>query len=193
MTAPRTCRVCGQPLTGDVRWCLRCYEPSRELTPRAAVWQPGEFVDNPVHAGGPIPHWSRWEGSSTTFGPLGRIVATALFLLTIPLAASVGAFLYLLFLPVTAYALLPAIWAKGYVIPGAEAPAPPARRIERPGAHPVPPMTKPMLMWRGTWISIVFVGCLLFAYAPSVEVKTIVLAAGVLTGLFFFWRGYLSR
>ena len=39
MTAPRTCRACGAPIAGNVRWCLRCYEPARELTPRASVWE----------------------------------------------------------------------------------------------------------------------------------------------------------
>ena len=51
MTAPRTCRACGAPLAGNVRWCLRCYEPARELTPRASVWEPGTFVDAPIVRG----------------------------------------------------------------------------------------------------------------------------------------------
>ena len=76
MTAPRVCRACGAPLTGDVRWCLRCYEPARELTPRAAVWDPGTFVDAPTVRGPSVPHWSRWEKTSTTFGPIGRVAWT---------------------------------------------------------------------------------------------------------------------
>ena len=84
MTAPRTCRACGAPLHGDVRWCLHCYEPARELTPRAAVWAQGEFVDNPIHTGGPVPHWSRWEKTATTFGPWGRIGLSVCYDLRFP-------------------------------------------------------------------------------------------------------------
>ena len=86
MTAPRTCRACGAALPGEVRWCLLCYEPVRELTPRERVWAPREFVDNPIHTGGSIPHWSRWEKSPTTFGPLGWIALTVAFFLTLPIA-----------------------------------------------------------------------------------------------------------
>ena len=124
MTAPRTCRACGAPLHGDVRWCLRCYEPARELTPRAAVWAPGKFVDNPIHSSGPVPHWSRWEKTATTFGPVGRVIATVVAVLWV-LGAAGGSPLTLIFvLPVVGVGLR-AIWAKGWVVPGVEAASPP--------------------------------------------------------------------
>ena len=76
MTAPRICRACGTPSSGNVRWCLRCYEPARELTPRAPIWGEGSFVDVSIVRGRSVPHWSRWEKTSTTLGPVGRTAWT---------------------------------------------------------------------------------------------------------------------
>ena len=73
VTASRTCRSCGAELPGVVRWCTRCYEPVRELTPREPVWAAGEFVDQPIVRSGAVPHWSRWEKSATTFGPSSTV------------------------------------------------------------------------------------------------------------------------
>jgi hypothetical protein len=100
-----------------VRWCLRCYEPSRELTPREPHWLDGEFVDKPMHLGGHARHWSRWDKSATTLGPWGRIGLTVTLFATLPFAASVGMLLYLLWFPVIAVVALRGIWAKGWVIP----------------------------------------------------------------------------
>ncbi len=192
MTAPRICRSCGAALPGNVRWCLQCYEPTRELTPRAATWAPGEFVDNPIHRSGLVPHWSRWEKSPTTMGPVGRIVATIVFLLTVPGAMSSGGFLYVLFFPVTAAVVLPAIWAKGWIVPGDTDDVRPAT-ADKPDPHPEPPMTKGMLVWRGIWIAGVFAACLIFAYSPSMEARAGVLALAALIGIVAFWRSFFVR
>src|SRR6266540_2903984 len=72
VTASRNCSRCGMPLPSDVRWCGQCLQSVRELTPRAPVHR-GDFVDVPHHTGPNVPHWSRWEASATTFGPVGRI------------------------------------------------------------------------------------------------------------------------
>jgi len=124
MTAPRTCRACGAPLHGDVRWCLHCYEPARELTPRAAVWAQGEFVDNPIHTGGPVPHWSRWEKTATTFGPVGRVIATVVAALWV-LGAAGGSPLTLIFVLPVVGVVIRAIWAKGWAVPYVEVVSPP--------------------------------------------------------------------
>jgi hypothetical protein len=102
-----------------VRWCTQCHEPVRELTPRERVWRDGEFVDQPVHTGGAVPHWSRWEGTATTLGPWGRIVLTIALLATLPLAGVFGMFMYVIWFPVIAVVGLRGIWAKGWVVPGA--------------------------------------------------------------------------
>jgi hypothetical protein len=117
MTAPRTCRACGAPLAGNVRWCLRCYEPARELTRRASVWEPGTFVEAPIVRGASVPHWSRWEKTSTTFGPIGRIAWSGVVAAFV-LSSLLGNPLLLLFeLPVAAV-VLHSIWARGWVVPG---------------------------------------------------------------------------
>jgi hypothetical protein len=132
MTAPRSCSTCGNQLSGDVRWCLRCYTAARELTPRAPVWAPGEFVDNPTHTGGHAPRWSRWEKSATTLGPRGRIGLTVALFATVPFAASVGMFLYLLWFPVIAVVVLRGVWAKGWMVPD-DGP----RDVDRPAPAPM--------------------------------------------------------
>ncbi len=117
MTAPRTCRSCGAALPGDVRWCLRCLEPARELTPREPQWQPGEFVDNPIHEGRTVAHWSRWERSATTLGPVGRTVATVVTILW-ALSCAVASPLTMIFVLPVIGLVLHEIWQPGWVVPG---------------------------------------------------------------------------
>ncbi len=125
-------------------------------------------------------------------GPVGRIVATIVFLLTVPGAMSSGAFLYVICFPATAYVVLPAIWAKGWVVPGDTEPVRPATP-DRPDPHPEPPMAKAMLAWRCVWIAGVFAACLIFAYSPSAEAKAGVLALAALIGIVAFWRSFFVR
>lgn len=80
MTAPRTCRACGTALSPDVRWCLRCYEPVRELAPRAPQLPPLPSVFEPKHES----EMSRWKAGATTFGPVGRLVVTGIVVLMAP-------------------------------------------------------------------------------------------------------------
>src|SRR5262245_37696280 len=123
MTASRVCRACGADLAGNVRWCLRCHEPVRELTPREPVWRDGEFVDQPVHTGGAVPHWSRWEKSATTFGPAGRLTITVVAVLWL-LSAAIRSPLTLLFVLPLMIALIRSVWQRGWVVPShAAAPA----------------------------------------------------------------------
>jgi hypothetical protein len=177
MTAPRTCRACGAPLHGDVRWCLRCYQPARELTARAAVWAPGEFVDNPVHTGGPVPHWSRWEKSATTFGPAGRVIATVVAALCV-LGAAGGSPLTLIFVLPVGGMVLRAIWMKGWVVPGVEA---------------APPPSAPVSSWlwdRSEFVrtlmlaAVTLTGIGLLMYSPDPVVRFVVIATGVVVGCF---------
>jgi len=79
MTAPRMCRKCGAELPGHVMWCLRCYEPVRHLTPRESAPPGVVFVSR-----GPQHRTSRWRAGPTTFGPVGRILITALLLALFP-------------------------------------------------------------------------------------------------------------
>ncbi|GIV00599.1 MAG: hypothetical protein KatS3mg014_2214 [Actinomycetota bacterium] len=86
VTAPRNCRACGAPLAGDVRWCLRCYEPVRELSPRPPQLPPLPAVREPS----PEPRTSRFRAGPTTLGPVGRILATLVVALFAPWRGLVG-------------------------------------------------------------------------------------------------------
>jgi hypothetical protein len=56
-------------------WCLRCYEPVRQLTPRPPQLPTIHFLEPED------PHpTSRWLRGPTTFGPLGRLAITAVVL-----------------------------------------------------------------------------------------------------------------
>jgi hypothetical protein len=140
----------------------------RELTPREPVWASGEFVDRPVHLGGAVPRWSRWEKTATTLGPRGRIGLTAALFATVPFAASVGMFLYLLWFPVIAVVVLRGIWAKGWMVPD-----------DRRRDHD-PPTPAPMSAW---------------LWDRSEFLHTLALAAflGVVLGALFWSRSDVVR
>ncbi len=72
MTAPRNCGSCGANLPTDVRWCLQCYEPVRHLSPREPQIPTVHFIHSSQE-----PKATRWRAGPTTFGPVGRIVLTA--------------------------------------------------------------------------------------------------------------------
>ncbi|MFL5791157.1 MAG: hypothetical protein ACJ76A_06595 [Actinomycetota bacterium] len=128
MTASRTCRACGAKLPGDVRSCGQCHEPVRELTPREPIWHDGEFVDQPIHTGGAIPHWSRWEKSATTFGPVGRLAITTIAVLWVA-SAAVRSPLTIVFVLPLVVALIRSVWQRGWVVPD------PAARRDRDGSR----------------------------------------------------------
>src|SRR6185503_15815223 len=92
MTASRTCRACGAGLPGEVMWCLRCYEPVRQLTPR----DPGEPTVTFLRDHDDGPERSRWKGGVNTFGPFGRVLVTVLVLLMAPLSLSLVSIVVLL-------------------------------------------------------------------------------------------------
>lgn len=146
MPASRSCSSCGAPLPGDVRWCLRCHEPVRELMPRAPLHDGPHAVGMPIATGGNAPHWSRWERTATTFGPVGRLAWTAAFVASVLVAGANGVLVYVLMSPVVGWVLLSAIWAKGWVVPGEPHTVPPPDTP--PEVAPTPPPTKAMVVWR---------------------------------------------
>jgi hypothetical protein len=113
MTAARTCRACGAELTGDVMWCVRCYEPVRHLTPRAP-----ELASAPRLARGDLRPRSRWRGGTTTFGPIGRIAITIGVLLFFPWGTIGNPITLVVYLPVyllLAAAVLRSTWKRDLV------------------------------------------------------------------------------
>jgi hypothetical protein len=144
----------------------------------------------PIATGGHAPHWSRWEKSATTFGPVGRIGWTVAFVASVLVAGSNGMIIYVLMAPVVGWVLLPAIWAKGWIIPD-EPDTPPLPETPRPEVA-TPPPTKAMVAWRIAWWAAASAALLTSVYGP-VEAKAVVLSGATLAGLYAFWRGYLTR
>jgi hypothetical protein len=75
-----------------------------------------------------------------------------------------------------AYVVIPAIWAKGWIIPGVAETAVRRATTTKPDPHPDPPMSKAMLVWRCVWTAGVLAACLIFAYSPSNTAKAAIFA-----------------
>jgi hypothetical protein len=187
MTAPRRCRACGSPLDGDVRWCLRCYEPSRELTPRAAVWNPGTFVDTPTVAGPSVAHWSRWEKTTTTFGPIGRVAWTCVVVSFLASALTRSPFMLLFELP-AAVIVIRALWSRGWVVPSDAADATRLRDAipaEPASSWPLDLADIKQTVWL-TVAGLLVMGTIM--YGPPVA-KFIAIVAGIAGSCVAFVRG----
>jgi hypothetical protein len=114
MPIGRNCRSCGAALPADLGWCAVCYTPVTPHAVRPPLHQAGEYVGIPT----PTPRTSRWRAGPTTFGPVGRIVATLCLLALFPWGSTVEvsamAALQLWFLigwVVLAIVLLRFVWA----------------------------------------------------------------------------------
>jgi hypothetical protein len=113
MTASRTCHACGAELPGDVRRCLRCYEPIRHLTPR----DPGEPTITFLRGPDDGVERSRWKAGVNTFGPFGRIAVTLLVLVMAPLSLNLVSLVVVLpaYLVLAAIVLRP-VWKRDRVL-----------------------------------------------------------------------------
>jgi hypothetical protein len=186
MTSPRTCRKCGKPLLPDLPWCPQCYEPVTQFAVRAPLHH-GDFVGSPIPMGGHIPHWSRWEKSATTFGPVGRVIATMLLFATLLPAIASGGFIYLITFPIAAAVVLRAVWAKGWVVPD-EPDLPPLPVTEMTQA----PLSREEQVRRIIRWTLGLTAILVFAYGP-VPAKAIVLALAAIVLPWWFFRVFLDR
>jgi len=92
-------------------WCLRCYAPVRQLTPRAP--QPPTL---PIVRPKEERPMSRWKAGATTFGPIGRVGITVLVLLFAPWSMNAFA-IFVLWPPylVLAGLVLRGTWRKDFV------------------------------------------------------------------------------
>jgi hypothetical protein len=188
MPAPRTCRGCGAALSPDLQWCGRCYRPVYELTPRPKLHD-GDFVSAPLAEGGHRPHWSRWEQSTTTLGPAGRIVTSALVVATLPLALAFGMFLYVVLFPVVATIALGAIWARGWIVP--DEPVLPPQPVTEVVVQEEPPSRARRTLRVLGWAALL-AASLTLAYGP-VPAKAVALTIASIGGPIWFWRRVLDR
>jgi hypothetical protein len=141
------------------------------------VWREGEFVDQPVHTGGAVPRWSRWEGSATTLGPWGRIVLTVVLLATLPVAGMFGMFMYVMWFPVIAVVGLRGIWAKGWVVPAESSPRTPASDPREPWVWDRAEIVRNVFF---AVFALAAVATLL--YVPNPVVRFVVIVAAVVVG-----------
>ncbi len=148
------------------------------------MWNAGEFVDTPIVTKGPVPHWSRWEKSATTFGPVGRVGATVVAVLWL-LASTARSPLTLLFVLPLVGIVLREIWRPGWVLPRAET----APQTSRP--------TEPMSSWlwdRSEFLRtvilavIALVGVAILMASGQPVAKFIVVITAVVAGVLWLFR-----
>jgi hypothetical protein len=94
-------------------WCLRCYEPIRQLTPRDPGARTITFLRDPNEGA----ERSRWRAGVNTFGPVGRIVTTLLVIAFAPWTTNAVALIVMwpIYL-VGAAIVLRATWKKDDVV-----------------------------------------------------------------------------
>jgi hypothetical protein len=69
------CSVCGATLAAGVQWCGQCFSAAAPAPAPASVgtWAgPAPAAARPQ----PVMRRTRWAKTDTTFGPIGRVVAT---------------------------------------------------------------------------------------------------------------------
>lgn len=153
MTAPRTCRNCGAELTGDVMWCVRCYEPVRHLTPRASELA----VSPPQLVHGDLRPRSRWRAGATTFGPVGRIAVTIGVILFFPWGTIGNPITVVVYLPVylfLAVAVLRSTWKRDLVMT-APSSKPDPSSVDQPVEIVRPPIPRSTI---AAWIALGVIG-----------------------------------
>jgi ribosomal protein L40E len=187
VTASRTCSRCGATLPSDVRWCGQCFQPVRELAPRAPIHR-GDFVDTPHHTGPNVPHWSRWEASATTFGPVGRLGWT-FGIVGVAVNAIFQNPLLLVFLVPAVLGVIHAIWRPGWVVPDDQ---PTYRRLRPEG--PVKEWLFDVDELATTVIAaVIAIGVAALVIYGNEIVQFCVITAVTIAAAFFFFRKFFGR
>lgn len=75
------CHACGASVSTAAEWCGQCYAPRDRAATGLMATPPGSIMapTRPVPAAATLPPQvirSRWRKTKTTFGPVGRIIAT---------------------------------------------------------------------------------------------------------------------
>jgi len=153
------------------------------------VWHDGEFVDQPVHTSGPVPHWSRWEQSATTLGPVGRVLLTVVVTLWALGSITMNPIMAIFVVPVT-LVVLSGVWHRGWVVPA----APSASDASRP-----PPAAKGWAWDRREAIrtaivgATVLIGVGLLMSVDDAVVRFVVIVTGVIAGAVWMLRAVGGR
>jgi hypothetical protein len=76
------CPNCAASIADGATWCPQCFERFEQEPPRVETTaEPPAFVHPETYRAPPSAGWSRWKAGETTFGPLGRIVASLALLI----------------------------------------------------------------------------------------------------------------
>jgi hypothetical protein len=138
-----------------------------------------------------VPHWSRWEASATTFGPLGRVGWT-IAIAFIGFNAVFHNPLMIVFLVPVALTLVHALWRPGWVVPTETATDAGMRRF-------VPDL--PIKDWlvdiddlaKTVIALVVTIVVVELAYYGGPMVQFCAITAGVVGGVYLFFRRFFGR
>ena len=108
------CAQCRHALPTAARWCPLCFTPAPAPTFSGVIT--GRRADDPEPGERPDYVYSRWAGSSVSFGPRGRIALTIALIAVAPLIARVfplgGGILLLMWIFVVLPWALKDVWRK---------------------------------------------------------------------------------
>jgi len=187
MPAPRTCRECGAALSPDLRWCGRCLAPITEFAAREIV--PGSYVESPRAQ----VRYSRWQGGPTSFGPVGRVLATILVFLFGPWTFSSFPILFGPIWIVIAVVVLKSIWKKERVVEGQAPSAADRWRQRHERRHPALFKTIGRRWLVGLGLGAIAIGYV-YMLMRAAEGWRFLMAAAIVAaalGLFLAWLGDL--
>jgi hypothetical protein len=155
-----------------VRWCGLCQKPILEFSPREPV-RAGTYVGNVrVEA-----RYSRWRASPTTFGPVGRVLATSAVILMGPWTGiSMFSILYVPVWIMLSTMILKQVWARQRVDPD----APPTRFDRFRERHPLLAFRiDPPLVLAGIGLLLILVAALALTGTGVLLVAVVALLIGV--------------
>jgi hypothetical protein len=70
------CPRCGARVAGDATWCGQCFAPLAKVEGSRVRVGAGSMRTPPPREGAHEPTYSRWRGSATSFGPMGRVLVS---------------------------------------------------------------------------------------------------------------------
>lgn len=119
------CPSCGATVADAAQWCPQCYARFDDTPIDESVDDGGRdfesaFAHPETYRPPPPSQWSRWKASATTFGPIGRVVASLSLLIPFYFFFTAGVLGFVgmaMWLFIVMPAALRSIWKKTRVLP----------------------------------------------------------------------------